>query len=406
MLKKKLSVKTLLLLAVVIFCLYSTAINFFVVKKFNSDNSLVLLAYQFVHKHISLKPTTTMPLGDISKYGGRYYIYFGLFPSIALIPLVEIFGQNFLQSFLGIFSITVSFFAVYSISRYFKFGIEDSTWLSVFFVFSTVLLGSGIINITAYQVEVFAVPFVLLSLREYFLKKRSFLIGLFLGLAILTRATIVLASLFFLFEFLQKRLNAKQLFFIFIPIILSLIITGAYNYVRFHNVLESGYSYNITWHSYPLSLKLRYGYMCFYHLPANLYSFLILPPQPLLEDAKGFVLKFPYLKVNPWGIAVWFTSPLFLALLYKFKKGIFTISALFTAIALCMPVFLYYSIGFAQFGYRYALDFLPFLLLLLIPSISPKLSSREIFLIIIGVVFNAVYLGSPWGAYPILGIFN
>jgi len=131
-----------------------------------------------------------------------------------------------------------------------------------------------------------------------------------------------------------------------------------------------------------------------------------MPPQPLLEDAKGFVLKFPYLKVNPWGIAVWFTSPLFLALLYKFKKGIFTISALFTAIALCMPVFLYYSIGFAQFGYRYALDFLPFLLLLLIPSISPKLSSREIFLIIIGVVFNAVYLGSPWGAYPILGIFN
>jgi len=91
-------------------------------------------------------------------------------------------------------------------------------------------------------------------------------------------------------------------------------------------------------------------------------------------------------------------------LLFKFKKYKYTASAFVSTVALSIPAFLFYSIGFAQFGYRYTLDFLPFLFLLLIPSLGPKLSNKAILLIIIGVIFNCIYITSLWGVYPHFGI--
>jgi hypothetical protein len=272
-------------------------------------------------------------------------------------------------------------------------------------VFSTVLFASAVINITAYQVEALGLPFLLLSLREYFLKRRPFIIGLFLALAILTRITLVLAVVFFILEFLQKRFSLKQLLLLSFPVIIALAIFGVYNFARYHSVFETGYIYDITLKSFPLSRNLAYGYMSLRHIPANLYSFLIMPPQPLLTDAKGgFVLKFPYLKVNPWGMAIWYTSPLFLFLLFKFRRWKYTLSALAAGLCIAAPIFVYFSIGFAQYGYRYALDFLPFLFLLLIPSLSPKLSKTAIGLIIIGVLFNCLFIASLWGYYPQFGL--
>ncbi|MBI2047439.1 hypothetical protein HYT26_04745, partial [Candidatus Pacearchaeota archaeon] len=61
---------------------------------------------------------------------------FGPFSSIFLMPFVAIFGREFPQYFIGIFSMTSSFILIYSISRKFKFDKLDSLWLSLFFVFS------------------------------------------------------------------------------------------------------------------------------------------------------------------------------------------------------------------------------------------------------------------------------
>jgi hypothetical protein len=399
--------KALLLTSVILFALYSSFLLLGIDAKFNSDNSLVLLAKQFSIGHLSIKPAIDMPLGDISLFNGRFYLFYGPFPSIVLIPFAAIFGKHFPQVSIGIVSMLISFFATYSIAKSLRFGKLDSLWLATFMVFSTVLFAASIVNITAYQVEAFGLPLLLLSLREYFLKKRPLLIGLFLGLAILTRATLFLAIVFFICEFLQKRLSLRQLLLLFVPILAALIIFGGYNFVRFHSFFETGYIYSITLRAFPLSRNMDYGYMSLNHIPANLYSFLVMPPQPLLTDSNGgFVLKFPYLKASPWGMAIWYTSPLFLLLLFKFKKWKHTISSLIATLFIAAPIVVYFSVGFAQYGYRYALDFLPFLFLLLIPSLSPKLSKSAITLIIIGVLFNCLFISSLWGIYPQLGIYK
>ena len=208
-------------------------------------------------------------------------------------------------------------------------------------------------------------------------------------------------------ELIRKRISIKQFTLILIPIIIAISFLGLYNSRRFHSIFETGYSYNISIKDLPIGDNFKYGQSNIIHVPANLYSFLLMSPEPLLKDKNdGFTLKFPFIKMSPWGAAIWFTSPLFLLLLTRFRNGKFTIPAGLTTLFLSMPVLLWYSIGYAQVGYRYALDFLPFLFLLLIPSLSPKLTKTAIMLIIIGVIFNCVYTTSIWEIYPLFNIYH
>ncbi len=387
-----------------LFSLYSSYVIFITAGHYNNDNSLVLLSNAFLTKHIALPINSELPLGDVADYFYNFYLYFGPLPSIVLMPFVLIFGKTFPQISIGITSMILSFIGVYKISKHFKFDITNSLWLSLFFVFSTVLAASSLINITAYQVEVMTVPLILFAIYEYLTKKRFLIIGVLIGLALFTRIFLVLAVVFFIAEFLQSRITKRQIIIFLIPVLFFSSLYGLYNQRRFHSFFETGINYSISLKTFPLDSNLQYGMFSPVHIPANLYSLFIMPPEPLLTNNTGFTLKFPYLKVNPWGLAVWYTSPLFLILLYKFRRNKYTLSAGITVITILIPILMFYSIGFSQYGYRYILDFLPFLFLLLISVLNSKLSKVEIVLITAGVLFNAVYTTSLWGVYPLFGI--
>ncbi len=398
------NVRVVLLVIILLLCLYTTVL-YLTVGQRGYDTVLTNLATRFTEGKISMS-VYRIPERDISNYYGNYYVYFGPLASIMLIPLVLLFGEQTPQVVIGVFSMIMSFAAVYLLALKFKFSQIDSLWISVFFVFSTVMFSSSVINVTAYQVEALGVPFVLLALCAYFYKRNAFFIGLFIAVALLTRITLVGVVAFFFFEIFYKRFSVRQFVILLIPVILALGLLGAYNERRFRSVFESGYYYNITKASDNLTLNYAYGEVSPIHISANLYSFLVMAPQPVLkEHGKEFTLKFPYLKANPWGIAIWFTSPLFLLFIFNFKKNKYFVSAGFTAFILSLPVFLWYSIGYAQFGYRYALDFLPFLLLIVIPCLQPKLSKLAISLIVVGVLFNLIYSISMWDIYPLFNIY-
>lgn len=396
--------KLILLIVILGLCLYTTVL-YLTVGQRGYDTVLPDLSQRFLEGKVSMS-VHKLPPRDISNYYENYYVYFGPLSSLMLMPIVLLFGDKTPQVLVGVFSMTVSFISVYFIALKFKFSRIDSLWLSLFFVFSTVLFSSSVINITAYQVEALGVPFILLSICAYLYKRNAFLIGLCVGLALLTRFTLMLAVSFFIFEVIQKRFTVRQFIIFLIPVILAIGLLGAYNERRFHSVLETGYKYNISKASDGLSKNHKYGEINVLHLPGNLFSFLIMAPEPLFMDGKdGFILRFPYMKANPWGVAIWFTSPLFLLLVLRFKKGIYTVSSVIASVLLSVPVFFWYSIGYAQFGYRYVLDFLPFLFLLLLPCLTPKLSKIAIALIIIGIVFNLIYSVSMWEMYPLFNIY-
>lgn len=397
--------KLILLILLFGLSIYSTHL-YLTVGQRGYDKVLSSLATQFIKGKLAL-PIFNLPLRDFSVYNNNFYVYFGPLSSILLIPGAFFMGDNFPQVSLGVLSMVISFIAIYLISRKFNFHKLDSLFLSLFFVFSTVLFASSVINITAYQVEALGVPFILLSIWAYLYKKNPVFIGLFIGLAAMTRVTLVLATFFFFLEFIRKKMSIGQFILLLIPLVFCLSLLGFYNYKRFNSVFETGYNYNISRSDDPIGKNSeKYGEISITHIPANLYSFLIMAPEPLLADKdNGFMLRFPYVKFSPWGLAIWFSSPLFLFLITRFKRGQYSLSAGLTAFMLSIPVFTWYSIGYAQTGYRYALDFLPFLFLLLIPSLMPKLTRTAIVLILIGVVFNCIYITSIWEIYPLLNIY-
>lgn len=397
--RRKISLELVILFVVIFFGIFSAFLAYSTTagRKYSPDNHLVLLAERFNQRKISLNPINR-PEQDVVDWYANFYLYFGPFSSLFLTPFVFMFGRNFPQVFLGGVSLLVSFLAIYKITSLFEYSERDSLWLSIFFVFSTVLFGVGVICLSAYQVQALGTALVLVSFAEWFGKRRFWLVGLFVALAGLTRLTLYLSLTFFLLEWLRLKLKKRKLIMLLIPVFLSILVLFAYNHRRFGSIMETGYEKNVTLENYPMSENIKRGFFSWEHISSNLYVLLLKTPDPVIEGG-GYVLRFPFLKADPWGMAIWVNSPLLL-MLFKKKKAQHSNSALITVLLLLIPSVTYFGIGFSQFGYRYALDFLPFLFLLLLPNLGPRLSRASKLLIVIGVAFNCVYLTSLWGIYP------
>ncbi|MEO8458231.1 MAG: hypothetical protein ABI559_10500, partial [Chloroflexota bacterium] len=144
------------------------------------------------------------------------------------------------------------------------------------------------------------------------------------------------------------------------------VLTLIYNYARFHNALDSGYqtvygSYIHTDNKYSF-FRVLFPHAAAYHLfdprniPWHLQALLLLTPQVHSD--------FPFLRASPYGMSILLTSPAFVyAFLVKRKSALSP--ACWLAIAcVCALLFMHYSQGWVQYGYRFLLDFAPFLLIL------------------------------------------
>lgn len=370
------------------------------------ENHLSKLAKSFIDNDLFLSPYG-LPPGDYADFRGKQYVFYGPMPSVLLIPEVLLFGHNFPATFLTFVSMAVIYICIYFISKRFVKSNADSLMLSNFFVFGTVLYFLGLIPITAYTVQVIGLAFVILALLFYLLKTNWLIIGLLVGAAGLTRAVYYGALIFFVIELfrLNKHQVWKNLLLLTIPVLISLTIFGAYNYRRFGSPFETGYKYNVTIKSYPLVANLEKGLLSLQHAPANLYILLLKGPDAIKFEGSGFSLKFPFVKADGWGMAIWFTSPLFLYLI-NLRKSYFTYSALVTIILLLLPSIFYFGIGFSQYGYRYQADFLPFLFLVLLPTFKNGLTNLARMLIVGGIIFNCFYMLSLWDKYPLFELFG
>lgn len=114
-----------------------------------------------------------------------------------------------------------------------------------------------------------------------------------------------------------------------------------------------------------------------------------------------FSKDFPYITPSWAGLAIWITSPGFVyALFARGKKAFYTwISILCVA----SVVFMHGTTGFIQFGYRFAVDFYPLLMFLVLIQVKEKsLKWHHWILLVVGIIVNS------WGVLFInkLGIVS
>ncbi len=370
------------------------------------DNHYTLLAKSLLKGRLDLQPGSYhFPNGDLALKNKKYYVYFGPVPGLLAIPGVIIFGDKFPFASVTILASIIIFILVYKLSRKFEFKKKDSLWISIFFVFGTIFASLVMLFFSSYQVHILSTLFIFMAIYEFFSRKRYFLIGFYLSLAMATRLTLVFAVSFFILSLLQEKINIRNklvaLVKLVLPVIVTLLLLLWYNYARFGNFLETGYSFNVNilFPTIPdFRPALKYGLFSLHHVPGNLYYFLFKGPD-LFVDPKTDLPIFPFLGVDGWGLSIIFTSPLLLLplLLSGFKKSI---NELITIFLIALPIVTYFGIGFVQFGYRYAIDFYPFLLLVLLRSLNGKLSLAHKALIFYSVVFDFFYMYSFWGLYP------
>jgi hypothetical protein len=153
-----------------------------------------------------------------------------------------------------------------------------------------------------------------------------------------------------------------------------------YNADRFGSPFESGYGM-ATLPAF-LEAQRKQGLFAIAHLAMNLDYFLWHLPK--------FMPEFPFLRPDGLGMSILLTSPgLLLAVRAPWRD--LRSWLLLGAFVLCLiPSLLYYGGGWLQFGYRYALDSIPFAIALCAMAAAKRgrIGLGWIALIVFGVLVN------------------
>ncbi len=345
-------------------------------------NYFVLLADAFLHGRLNVIDHPDW-LNELIVWQGKYYVVYPPMPAILLMPFVAMFGKNFPQPILSIFlaaaSVSLSYLIFIKLSQ--KRSI--ALWTSILYAFGTMQWYHAEVGSAWYLAHIVTLFFLWIMLWEVVTNQRLFVIGLLIGFAYLARLPAVL-SIFFIFFYLHKKfidLGKRQILFknftlLGLGLLPSLVFNFLYNYLRFGVIYDISYSllpiFNEPWYKYGL-FNIRY-------IPIHLWEIFTALPK--------FVPNFPFMIPSINVMALWFVTPAFAVILFAKFKDKLVRSSLLTVIIMALPSLTHGSNGFSQFGFRFALDFMPFLLLLTASGMRNRLTNWIKALIVLSILIN------------------
>lgn len=351
------------------------------------ENSYHFLAYSFTKGNLSLvvKPNY---LSDLTPFNGMYFWTTGPFPAFLLFPFALIFKLNFYESFLKAPLSLFNFWLILQIAQSLKLSLKKSHALAIFYIFGSVYTPIMIIPFSVYLSALVTTTLLLAAIFEFLNKRRWLLIGLLVSFAALTRFTPILCTLFFL-PYLIKEKKLKLFVYFFTPILAGLLFLGIYNHSRFGNLLETGHRYQQI--ETEAARRRTVGVFSIQHIPANLYYMLLKSPDPVKNEAME-VLKFPFVKFNPYGMSIFILSPILFLVFKTNLKDKYILPSLITVSAMLIPITTYYGLGFRQIGYWHALDFLPFLIFPLVSALKKTSPIKVYILTAIGIFITWFFI--------------
>jgi hypothetical protein len=323
-------------------------------------DNYVLLAYSLLHGHtIWIDPVWPGKSIDAILFAGHRYVVNDPVPALLVLPLVVINGLAANQTLLACLLCGVATGAAWALLE--RVGVTNRTtiWLVVFFLAGTDLLWCSMLGDVWFIAQTSAVAFILLALCELAGKRRGWLVALWFALALGSRFTLVMAlpvMLWWAYDgFLVRERDGRRVLAFAATLVPFFIVWVAYNEARWQVPWDAGHT--IFYHQDPYMGSSTGSPFGLENVPGELYSFFVVAPQRLHV--------FPYLRPLDFGTALWFTSPA-LVLAFFARRPVRLVVTLWLAVALVAgPSLLYYANGGSQFGMRHALDFAPFLLVLM-----------------------------------------
>ena len=351
-------------------------------------------------------------MNELVPHLGKDYVVFPFMPDLLEMPWVLIWQGETNQLWPCLTFGALNAALVYILCRRLGLPLVRRLLYTEIFAFGTIVWYSAQDAGAWHYAQVTALSFMLLAVLEVFGKGRAWLMGTWLGCALLCRLTDVMAAPFFALFLLAAsrrevlpaaeavasgvrgaiagfvarydwRAYARKLVGFGVPLSFFVGLYLTYNHLRFGSPLTTGYS------MIPGILEepwYRDGFFNLNAIPRNLYTMFLKAPE--------FSDTFPFVKVHIiGGLSILLTTPIFLWAVKARGWDWYLIGSWLAIFGIATPIFLHGDIGGSQFGYRYAMDFYPFLFLLMVRALGDKLTFQRVVAIVIGAVVNA------WGIW-------
>jgi hypothetical protein len=347
--------------------------------------------------------------------GKTAYMSFPPFPTVVMLPGAAISGRagNDVIPTLLIAALILPL-ALATLRRLAQAGLSkrslgDDLWLVATLAFGTVLFFTAVQGKVWYTAHVVGVALALAYAWASIEARHPIVAGLALGAAALTRTAMAFMVILFVCEAWRIhgglaawradrkpmiRALARSLLVFGAPIVAFAIAGMAYNLVRFGSPTEFGHSYLEVRQQLQIE---QFGLASYHYLARNLaVAFTLLPE---------LSSRAPYVQISGHGLALWVTTPILVFLLWPRERNALHRTLWLCVVAVALPSLLYQNSGWVQFGYRFSLDYIVLLILLLAIGGRP-LSRFAKLLIIAGIainLFGALTFDRGWTYYRLGG---
>ncbi|HYM53586.1 MAG TPA: hypothetical protein VEW45_08980 [Candidatus Dormibacteraeota bacterium] len=326
----------------------------------SGSDSFVPLADAFVHGRLSI-PIDRPWLELIPLPDGSQYSPFPPVPAAILVPIVALMGErswadelssNLTCATLGAANVALVYWLLARI------GVAPSPRqiLTIGFAFTTHWWVAGMAGTHLYA-QVVAVFFLLLALHLGIGRRWPALAGLCLGLAAGSRLPVGFSLPLFLALFGDRWRPTRAQVWLLAGLAVPALLVAWYNVARFGSPFDFGYAHIPSGENGIVTDEpwFRHGLISPLYIPRHLYAIFL--------QSFDWVDAFPFLRPNTTGLSLTLSAPfLFWAVR---ARGALVPVAWLSVILVLLPDLMHGSWGFAQFGYRFVLDVVPILILLL-----------------------------------------
>ena len=319
---------------------------------------------------------------DAVPYHGRAYIVEAPVPAVLMLPFVALFGTNANQTLLTAVLAAVTAATAWALCARLGLPVWQTALLVAFYIASTDVLYCGVTGDVWLFAHISAVCFTTLCLYELLGARRGALVALYGLAAALSRYPLALALPVYaalLWRSPQRVATLRAAAALAAPV---LALWVWYNFARWGTPLDAGYT--IWYHVMDQHAAVDPATLSLANLPLQLHWFFIDPPLLLPE--------FPWIAPSRFGTALTFLSPgLLVALFAPWRVGA-TRWLCLLAVVTAIPALLYYDTGGQQLGTRHALDFEPFLFVLVALAVRNSAAWWRVALLVYSTAAGALAL--------------
>lgn len=356
-----------------------------------------LLADAFWRGELFLtNPDTTH---DLTFYQGHWFVPNPPLPALVMMPLVKLFGvwdfnTALFSAWFGALNSGLAYLILRkaSLKGLIQTNQTANLWLTAVFAIGTNHWWLSILGQMWFVSQILTVTFSAIAVLCVLSDKHPFLIGSMLGLAVLSRPNEFALFPFILgiqlhhqadFPKVQWRSLFRWAISCGIPVLTAAVLLLFYNYLRFEDWFDFGYV-TINGADWIQTAVKEYGMFNLHFFKTNLDIMLFRTPQIGIVDGKLFF--------NPGviGYSIFVMTPPALYCFRRFKLNWWTGGALVSILISLGMLLTYHNTGAEQIGYRYAMDFILPLLLLIGQGMGKRTSILFKGLVITAVIVNAV----------------